>query len=191
MPTRTQIRDAEIALLLAHPTIAAIVGTRVYDETHAPYPAASPHPALIVFSPGGDSSPLSGDGSLWDTTERLAVECVLARETGQTDGQLSTAADTLERAVRRVTLKADGLQASLAGIESIPSVKVDKARGDESDKHRISVLVTFGVRVLDEFLGEGLTDEDLEIIRINEHLVNETTGVPAATPDVVADIDTT
>jgi hypothetical protein len=190
MPTRTQIRDAEIALLLAHPTISALVGTRVYDETHAPYPAASPHPALIVYSPGGDSSPLAGDLRHWTTTEQLVVECILSRTATQTDGDLSTAADALERAVRRVTLKSDGLMRSLSGIERLSSAKVDKARGNESDAHRIVVLVTFGVEIIDTFIGEGLSDEDLEIIRINEHLVNETTGVPAATPDVVVDVAT-
>jgi hypothetical protein len=185
MPTRTQIRTVTIALLKAHAATAALVGTRVYDEAHAPYPDGAPHPAIVVLTPGGDSAGLSADGKMWRTDEQLVVQCIVRRDGGQSDATLSANADALERAARGAVLRSNALLEVL-DVESITQVRIEKSRGEsETGTHRIFVDVTFVVPTVDEFPGDNDEDVDLNTLRVALRPNNDD-----STPDIVADVTT-
>ena len=190
MPTRTEIRQTAVAFYKASSSVSALVSGRVYDSQQKPYLGSLPHPALAVFTPGAESEPEDGCDAHWKTTERLMVQCFAKRETDETDATLSSAADTLERTVRAATLKSDALRRAL-DIDRIRSVRIERDAPDPSDAHRIVTFLTFDLEISEEFLGDGTDDVDLETLRINEHLVNQATGVVDDDPDVTADVDLT
>ena len=199
MPTRTEIRQTAVAFLRAHAGVSALVGQRVYDSPQAPYPDTSEHPAICVFTPGADSRSEDSTDAHWETTERLLVQCMSRRSDGQTDAQLSAAADTLERTVRGAVLRSDALRNEL-DIDRVPTVRIEREPpGSPGEANRITSFVTFDLEISEEFLSEGADDVDLETLRLNLHLLRED-GVdangdgyvdPEATPDVVAEVDLT
>lgn len=164
--TREEVRDYTIAALKAAAGVSALVSDRVYDERHADYPPDASHPALIVYTPGTTATPRDTTETYWEVEDQLVIQGLLSRSSGESDGDLSGAADVLEAAVRSALIPSSAWR-NLCDIESVRRWRLDRTAGTGTDRHRMAFKLTLALQRPDEQEEE---DSELTLDEILQNL---------------------